>query len=72
MCGRTQLEVTNTPQTLQSPGYPSGYPAGLRCVWNLPAGTHSAVLLHFTALQIAGGEGCSRDKLTVTQVRKSG
>ena len=71
MCGRTQLEVTETPQVLQTPGHPADYPANLRCVWYLTAGIHATVLVHFTALQIAGGQGCTQDKLTVQQVRAS-
>ena len=69
MCGNTRLQATTTPQILQSPNYPAQYPANMRCVWYLTAGSHSSVLLHFTALQIAGGQDCTRDKLTVQQVR---
>ncbi|XP_043205584.1 cubilin-like [Amphibalanus amphitrite] len=68
VCGRTQLEATDTPQTLQSPNHPANYPSNVRCVWYLTAGSHSSVLVHFTALQIAGGQDCTGDKLTVQQM----
>ena len=60
--------MTDTAQVLQTPGHPSAYPANLRCRWYLTAASSASVLIHFTALQIAGGERCARDKLTVQQV----
>ncbi|XP_037091643.1 cubilin-like [Pollicipes pollicipes] len=68
VCGRTTLAATETVQILQSPGHPAQYPANLLCVWTIAATRYQTVQLHLTALQIAGGPGCARDRLTVERI----
>ena len=47
-CGG-QLQVSSTTRTLQSLGYPRGYPSNIECIWTMTTTAESVINLDFTS-----------------------
>lgn len=68
VCGSPIRNVTSVLQDLTSPGYPSNYPANIRCVWILRSAGYHRFDLHFADLDIEASTNCIADYLTIEDI----
>ncbi|KAJ8727242.1 hypothetical protein PYW08_015639 [Mythimna loreyi] len=76
ICGNSIISVSDTPQTLKSPGYEGGsIPRGLHCVYHLDVSASPYTLLRITVKDLdlqppvadnAGVKRCNTDKLIIS------
>jgi len=71
VCGSPIRNVTSVLQDLTSPGYPSNYPANIRCSWILTSSEYHRFDLHFADLDIEASTNCTADYLTVQDIGAS-
>ena len=65
-CDQSYATEDSITYSLQSPGYPSGYPADLECSRILVAPEGSFIRITFTDLQLE--EGCAYDSVRVSSI----
>lgn len=68
VCGSPIRNVTSVLQDLTSPGYPSNYPANVRCTWILASLEYRQFDLHFADLDIEASTNCTADYLTIEDI----
>eukprot|EP00118_Oscarella_pearsei_P017771 m.178711 g.178711 ORF g.178711 m.178711 type:complete len:1251 (+) comp39187_c0_seq2:367-4119(+) len=60
--------LRNLSGTIQSPGYPRGYPSNKRCEWRLVFLPSYTVVLTFSVFQLEASRSCQFDKLIIKDV----
>ena len=63
-CGG-DIVAGNFYQSLQSPGYPSGYSHGLNCVWHVTASRGHRIWLNITDINLESHGTCNYDSVSV-------
>ncbi|KAM4677967.1 ovochymase-1 [Discoglossus pictus] len=64
----SEVELKETIGSIASPGYPSGYPAGLTCSWVIPVSPSSILKITVEQLSIEESENCTQESLSVYKV----